>query len=97
MGRVQHGYITPALSGSPKERAGGGGGRKNSLYMQTIFFRGYPRRGGLYEKIRAKIFFGSQDLKVPQLYPTSLGLERATRIFFKVTIDVSTDMGGICV
>ena len=61
----------------------------------SFFFGGYPRRGGGDEKKFAKFFSRPQTLKFP-LYPTSLGLEGARRIF-KVTIDVSADMGGICV
>ena len=51
----------------------------------------------LKEKICAKFVSGPQNLKVPPLYPNSLGLEGARRIFSKVTIDVSAGMGGICV
>ena len=77
-----------------------GGVEKNSWYLRTaFFFAGYPRRrgGGGTKKNLRQIFSGPQNLKFPQLYPTSLGLEGARRIFFKVTIDVSADMGGICV
>ena len=81
------------------QQRGSGGLEKNSWYRRTAFFSGgyRRRRGGGYKKIRAKFFSRPQNLKFPQLYPTSLGLEGARRIFFKVTIDVSADMGGICV
>ena len=49
------------------------------------------------KKIRKKTFSGPENLKFPQLYPTSLGLDGARRIFFKITIDVLANMGGICV
>ena len=79
----------------------GRGGRWKKIpgtSVQLFFFGRYPRRrGGGAEKIRMKSFSGPQNLKFPQLYLTSLGLEGARRIFFKVTIDVSADMGGICV
>ena len=52
--------------------------------------------GGARKNFRAKIFSGPQNLKFPQLYPASLGLEGARRIFFKVTIDVSAHMASIC-
>ena len=83
--------------GAPRQ---GGLGKKNSWYRRRAFFwgGGYPRRrGGVRKKIRAKFLSGPQKLKCPQLYPTSFGLEGARRIFFKVSIDVSADMGGICV
>ena len=78
-------------------RGVGGGSRKKfpSTGVQLFFFREYPgRRGG---GDRAKSFSGPENLKFHQLYPTSLGLEGARRIFFKVTIDVSANMGGTCV
>ena len=53
--------------------------------------------GGGMKKNSRKIFSRPQNLKFPQLYPTSLGLEGARRIFFNVTIDVSANMGGSCV
>ena len=78
----------------------GGRVKKNSWYRRTaFFFGGYLRRrwGGGVRKKFTKIFSGPQNLNFPQLYPTSLGLEGARRIIFKLTIDVSANMGGICV
>ena len=75
-----------------------GRGRKKFLVPAYSFGGGgYPRRrgGGVRKKIRAKIFSRTQNLKFAQLYPTSL--EGARRIFFKATIEVSADMGGIYV
>ena len=80
--------------------AQGGGGRKKSWYWCTaFFFLGLPLEegGGGDKRICVKFFSGPQTLKFPQLYPTSLGLEGARGIFFKANIDVSADMGGICV
>ena len=66
--------------------------------VQLFFFSGNTPGGeGGYKKIHAKFVSGPQKLKFSQLYPTSLGLEGARRIFFKTTIDVSANMGGICV
>ena len=49
------------------------------------------------KKFARNFFPDPENLKFSQLYTASLGLEGARRIFFKVTIDVSADMGGICV
>ena len=73
----------------------GGGGILVPAY--SFFLGGIPAGGGGYKKNLRKKNFGPQNLKLPQLCPTSLGLEGARRIFFKVTIDVLADMGGICV
>ena len=53
--------------------------------------------GGGTKKNCMKFFSRPLNLNFPQLYPTSLDSEGGGRIFFKVTIDVSADMGGICV
>ena len=48
--------------------AGGGGGveKKFLVPAYSFFFGGYPRRGrGVRKKIRAKIFSGPQNLKIP--------------------------------
>ena len=76
---------------------GGGGGIPGTGVQ--LFFRGVPPegRGGGYGKKSREIFFRTPKPEIPQLYPISLGLEGARRIFFKVTIDVSADMGGSCV
>ena len=77
----------------------GGGVEKTSWYRRTAFFGGVtPGGGGGYgNKIRTKNYTVPQNMKFPQLHLTYLGWEGARRIFFKVTIDVSADMGGICV
>ena len=81
----------------PKHTIKGGGIEKKSLVPAYSFFIGGTPGGGGGggRKKFARNFF--LVMKFPQLYPTSLGLEGARRIFFKVTIDVSADMGGICV
>ena len=61
----------------------GGGGVEKKFLVPTysfFFFRGIPRRrgGGVRKKICAQFFSGPQNLKFPQLYPTSLGLFRVS-------------------
>ena len=74
----------------------GGGGVLVPAY--SFFVGGYPRRGReVRKKIRAKIFSGPQNLKFPEVYATCLGVEGAKRVFFKITMDISVGVGGICV
>ena len=77
-----------------------GGVEKNSRYRHAAFlFSGGTlggRGGGVLKKICAHFFSGPKTLKLPDLYICSLDLEGARRIFIKVTIDVSADVGCIC-
>ena len=64
------------------------------------FFLGSPKGrggGGATRKIRAKFFRDPKKLKFPQVSSMRLRLEGARRVFFKVTMHISADMGGICV
>ena len=76
----------------------GGGG--DSWSRRTSFLgRGYRRRGGGGTKKFARNFFpqffsGPEKPEISSTLPHLFGFGR---VFFKVTIDVSADMGGICV
>ena len=78
---------------------GGGGYKKIPGTGVQLFFRGVPlEEGGVgYKKNSREIFLEAPKPEISSTLPTSLGLEGTRRIFFKVTIDVSANMGGICV
>ena len=70
---------------------------KNYWYHCGIIFQGVPLEGGGVQKNFCEKCSGSKNLTFLEIYPTPLNLEGARRILFKVSIDISANMGGICV
>ena len=65
----------------------------------SFFFRGNPRGGGGGGGVQKnrKIFFRTPKPEISSTLTHLFGFGRCKEDIFKVTIDVSADMGGICV
>ena len=76
-----------------------GAPRKKIPNTTVAFFSGVtPGGGGGYGKKNShKIFSGPKKLKFFYFYRIFLNAEGARRIPFKVFIQISADLGGICV
>ena len=75
-----------------------GGWRKNLGTGAQLFFRGLSPEGeGGTKKNWRENFFGTPKPEIFLSLPHVFGFGRCKEGIFKVTMDISTDMGGICV